>query len=222
MSMSPRSNSIWVGSLAVLALAVALAGYFNVHRMAPVNAADPASTGANSASAVPRTIIVPAETRIVVRLDESVSSRNAPGSELAATVSEPVLVNGEMVIARGERATVRVVDAKEGGHLKGVSRLSLGLDSVERAGKSYSVESSLYSLRAGNHKKRNLISIGSGAGAGALIGGLAGGPVGLAIGMGAGAGAGTGVAAVTGKKDVAVRAETRLTFALREPARITM
>jgi hypothetical protein len=156
-----------------------------------------------------------------VRLDETISSRSPAGSQFAATITEPVIVNGETVITSGERATVRVVDSKNAGHLKGVARLSLDLDSVERAGKSYPVETNVFSVHGGNHHKRNLISIGSGVGTGALIGGLAGGPVGAAIGIGAGAGAGTTVAAVTGRKTIAVRAETRINFALREPAQIT-
>jgi hypothetical protein len=219
MSISTKSSGLWAGSVALLALAVAVAGYFDAHRLARVNAAESA---ASPAPAVPRTIVLPAQTKVVVRLDETISSRSRAGSEFAATVTEPVFVNGEDVIARGARATVRVVDAKQSGHLKGVAHLSLGLDSVEKGGRSYPVETNLYSVRGKNHKKRNLISIGSGAGTGALIGGLAGGPVGALIGTGAGAGAGTTYAAVTGKKSVAVAAETRITFALREPAQITM
>jgi hypothetical protein len=220
MQINSRSNSIWVGSVAVLALAVAVAGYFNAHHTAPVNAA--AGTNAALAPEVPRVIVVPPQTRIAVRLDETISSRNAAGAQFSATVTEPVVVNDETVIGRGERATVRVVDSRNAGHLKGVARLSLGLDSVSRAGRSYPVETSVYSIHGGNHHKRNLISIGSGAGGGALIGGLAGGPVGAVIGMGAGAGAGTTVAAVTGKKTVAVPAETKITFALLEPAQIRL
>jgi hypothetical protein len=221
MQINPRSNGVWIGTLAVLAMAVALAGYFDARRLAPVSAA--ATTVAPTpAPTPPRVVVIPPQTRIMVRLDETITSKAPAGSEITATVTEPVLVNGENAIPAGARAMVRVVDAKQGGHLKGVPRLSLGLDSVERAGRSYPVETSLYSVRGGNHHKRNLISIGSGVGTGALIGGLAGGPIGAAIGIGAGAGAGTTVAAVTGKKNVMVRAETRITFALREPAQITL
>jgi hypothetical protein len=64
------------------------------------------------------------------------------------------------------------------------------------------------------HKKRNAIWIGGGAGLGAAIGALAGGPKGALIGAGAGAGAGTAGAALSGKKQVGVAAETALRFTL--------
>jgi len=54
-----------------------------------------------------------------------------------------------------------------------------------------------------------------------LIGGLAGGAKGLGIGLVSGAGAGAAGAFVTGKKDVAFSAESRLNFTLTEPITIT-
>ena len=66
------------------------------------------------------------------------------------------------------------------------------------------------------HGKRNLVLIGGGSGVGALIGGLAGGGRGALIGAGACAGAGTIGAALTGKKQVTLPAETLLTFRLEE------
>jgi hypothetical protein len=56
--------------------------------------------------------------------------------------------------------------------------------------------------------------IGGGAGLGAIIGGIAGGGKGALIGGAAGAGAGTATAAITGKKDIRISAETHLTFRL--------
>ncbi len=217
-------SSMWIGALAVLALAVAVAGYFDARHVAPVIAANGSANAATTTAPapVPRVITIAPQTPIVVRLDETVSTRDEMGREFPATVIAPVKVNGEDVIPRGARATVHIVSEKRAGHLKGVAHLTLSLDSVERGGQSYAVETNSYSVRGGNHHKRNLISIGGGAGTGALIGGLAGGPVGLAIGLGAGAGAGTTVAAVTGHHNIAVPAETRITFALREPAEITV
>ena len=70
------------------------------------------------------------------------------------------------------------------------------------------------------HRDRNLALIGGGAGTGAAIGGIAGGGVGAAIGAGAGATAGTVTAIVTGKRNLHLAPETRLTFRLREPVRV--
>jgi hypothetical protein len=71
-----------------------------------------------------------------------------------------------------------------------------------------------------NHNKRNAEFIGGDAGA--LIGGLAGGGKGALIGAAAGAGAGTGAAAYTGKQDVRLPAETRMSFRLTKPVTISV
>ncbi len=219
--MNPKNHSTLIaGSIAVLSLAVALAGYFNTNRLAGVSAAS-ANASATTKS-IPHTIMVPAGTKISVRLDQSVSSKSSAGMEFPATVAEPVVVGGQTVIPRGARATGRVVSAKESGRLKGVANLSLALDSVQANGVTHQLETNVYSRQGKNHKKRNWIAIGGTTGAGALIGGLAGGPAGLLIGSGAGAGAGTTYAAVTGKKNFVVPAETRIAFALREPAEFSL
>ena len=77
-----------------------------------------------------------------------------------------------------------------------MNQLSSQTDNISRSGQ--------------NHNKRNAELIGGGAGIGALIGGAAG------------AGAGTGTAAYTGKKEVRIPAETRLSFRLTRPLTITV
>jgi len=61
---------------------------------------------------------------------------------------------------------------------------------------------------------------GGGGGGGALIGGLAGGGKGALIGGLVGAGVGTAGAALTGNKDVAIPAESVVTFTVTSPLRI--
>jgi len=72
-------------------------------------------------------------------------------------------------------------------------------------------------VSAARIKKRNWGWIGGGSGGGVLIGALTGGPVGAAIGAGAGAGAGVAAAAITGRKQVNLPAESELTFRLTRP-----
>jgi outer membrane lipoprotein SlyB len=55
-----------------------------------------------------------------------------------------------------------------------------------------------------------------------LIGALAGGKKGAAIGGAVGAGGGTGVAAATGKKEIRLAPETKLTFKLSSPVTVTV
>ena len=163
-------------------------------------------------------VVVPTGTAIHVTLDQSLASNQSrSGDEFAASVSAPVVVDGKTVIPKGARVRGRVVEARESGRLQHVAHLRLALRSVEVGGKSYDLETSSVSRTGGNHNQRNAALIGGGAGVGALIGGIAGGGKGALIGTAAGAGAGTATAAITGKKDITIPAETPLSFKLTQP-----
>ena len=99
----------------------------------------------------------------------------------------------------------------------GRARLQLALETVELNGTSYEIRTASDVRVGGRHKKRNFALIGGGAGGGLLVGALAGGGKGALIGGPIGAGAGTAVAYFTGKKDIRLPAETRLTFRLAQP-----
>ncbi len=62
---------------------------------------------------------------------------------------------------------------------------------------------------------------GCGASVGALVGAIVGKGKGAAIGSAVGAGAGTAGAAITGKKEIVLGAETKLDFTLNAPATIS-
>ena len=163
-------------------------------------------------------VTIPRGTPIHVRLDETIDAkRTRPGSEFSATLAEPVAWHEKTLLPRGTAFRGHVSRSGESGRLKGRAVLALTLDSFELNGKTYKIDTSVDSRASQGHKKRNGLLIGGGAGLGAAIGALAGGGKGALIGAGAGAAAGTGGAAATGKQDVAFPAETRLTFALREP-----
>jgi len=68
-----------------------------------------------------------------------------------------------------------------------------------------------------SHKKRNVEMIGGGTAGGGLIGALAGGKKGAGIGALVGAGGGTAVAAGTGKKEIRLASEAKLSFTLSSP-----
>jgi hypothetical protein len=168
-------------------------------------------------------ISVPEGTEIAVVLDDAVSSaRNRSGDTFDATVVEPVVVEGKAVIPKEARAKGRVVDAKPSGRLHSPARLELALDSVEVDGTWYDIDTAGNTRRGRNHDKHNLVFIGGSAAGGALIGGIAGGGAGAVIGGLVGAGGGTAAAAATGKRDVNLPVETRLTFRLAQPAEISV
>ncbi|HYM12681.1 MAG TPA: hypothetical protein VEU62_18225 [Bryobacterales bacterium] len=166
-------------------------------------------------------VVAPAGTVLRLRLEEALdTSRNFAGDHFAASLAEPVLLHGRTVIPKGTTFRGHVVDAKPSGRLHGRGELGITLDSFMLDGRWHRIAVASHSWTTGGHKKRNLLLIGGGSGTGALIGGLAaGGPWALAA-AGIGAGAGTVGAAVTGKKNVHLPAETRLTFVLRAPVTV--
>jgi hypothetical protein len=169
-----------------------------------------------------RPITVPEGTELTVVLDQSLSTaENRPGDMFQASVAVPIVIDDKTVIPKDARVKGHVVDAQNSGRLSGTARLVLTLDSVEVDGESSDIATDDEGRIGKNHNKRNGVLIGGGAGLGALLGGIAGGGKGVLIGGAAGAGAGTAGAAYTGKKDIRVPAETRLTFRLARSATIS-
>jgi len=163
-------------------------------------------------------VTVSARTPIHVTLDQALASNQSrPGDHFDGTVAEPVVVRDKVVVPQGARVEGVVVDAHQSGGLRGRARLQLALEAVELDGKRYEISTTVAHRVGGDHKKRNLAWIGGGGGAGVLIGALAAGGKGALIGGPIGAGAGTAVAYFTGRKDIHLPAETRLTFQLAKP-----
>jgi hypothetical protein len=168
-----------------------------------------------------RELTLPEGTPIRVTVDETIASNQArSGDSFEASLAEPVVLDGKTVFPKGAKASGRVIEARESGRLQTPALLRIALRSVVVNGKTYDIETSSVSRAGSSHEKRNIEMIGGGAGVGALIGGIAGGGKGALIGAGAGAGAGTATAAVTGKKDITIPAETLLTFKLTQPLRV--
>ncbi len=166
-------------------------------------------------------LVVPAKTPFHVTLDQALASnRSSPGDHFAATVSEPVVVDGRVVIPRGAHVQGRVLDARPSGRLVGRAHLQLALESVEVNGKSYEIRTGS-SFRVGaDHRRWNLATIGGTGGGGLFLGALAGGAKGALIGGPIGAGAGTAAAYFAGKRDVRLSVETPLQFKLAQPLTI--
>lgn len=172
-------------------------------------------------SLVPEELVIPSGTAITVRLQSAVSSATSiSGDQFAATLDQPIVIEGQTLAPEGAQVTGRVLAARRSGRLSHPGYLRIALASLTINGKSLPVQSSSVMVAGASHKRRNLAWIGGGAGGGALIGALAGGGQGALIGSAIGAAGGTTTAFATGRKEVGFGAERRLTFRLTRPVNI--
>jgi hypothetical protein len=187
---------------------------------APILRPDPAETAAEAASSR-STVELPAGTNIVIRMIDGVDSeRNRVGQTFQASLDEPILLNGETLMARGADVVVKLVDAKQSGKLAGRSQLTLNLVSVKVNGRTVDINTQTVSQASSSRGARTAKAAGGTAALGAIIGGIAGGGKGAAIGAGAGAAAGVGAEVLTNGQRVKIPSETRLTFVTDTPVKI--
>jgi len=166
---------------------------------------------------------LPAETRISVRLIDSVSTEtNKAGDTFLASLAEPLSVNGVTLFAKDTSVSGKILSLEEPGRVKGVASISLQLTEIQpRKGSPVPLETEPLSETAKAEKKKDAAIIGAGTGIGAAIGAIAGGGKGAAIGAMAGGGGSTGYVLVTKGKQIKYPSETLMTFKLAEPLTVT-
>ncbi len=165
-----------------------------------------------------KALVVPANTAIYVRLQQSISSATAQsGQNFSAELDEPLVVEGQTLAPKGAAVTGKVVAARESGHMHNAGYLRITLSSITLNGKTVPLQTNSVFVSGGSYKKRNLAFIGGGAGGGALLGALMDGGKGAVIGSTVGAAGGATAAYATGKKEVGFVAERRLGFRLTQP-----
>jgi hypothetical protein len=159
---------------------------------------------------------IPSGTIVHVRLLDTLDTkRNRAGDRFTATLDEPLVSAGHVVVPKGTQFRGHIVQARQSGRFKGRAAMALNLDSFQLDGVTYPLETTRSARASKGHKKHNWLWIGGGSGGGAAIGAIAGGGAGALIGAGAGAAAGTAGAAITGRRNVTIPVETRLAFTLR-------
>lgn len=194
-------------------------------RAQPPAASAHAPAAKSEAAAPHMSAVAPVEiesgTPLEVRLSQALSSASAAaGDSFHGTLSDPVLVNGQIAVPKGAAVTGHIVAADSAGHFKGQSRLELKLAALSFNGQSYDLSSAVVSRVASSRSRRSTETIGGGAAIGALIGALAGHGKGAAIGAATGAGAGTAAQALTKPAEVELPAETVLKFTLSAPVQV--
>jgi hypothetical protein len=167
----------------------------------------------------PKTITVPAGTRILVRSAESIdSTEQSTGYRFIATLESNLRVGDVVVAPRGTTVYGQVVSASSAGRFAGSSHLTLELTDILIHDTLYPLQSSTYEIDGSGEGKKTARDVIGGAGLGALIGGLAGGGKGAGIGVLAGAAGGTALAASKRGEQVSVPSESLLEFRLEQPA----
>jgi hypothetical protein len=161
-----------------------------------------------------KAVTVPAGTPINVRLNQAIDvDSSQAGMKFKATVDDPVMIGGSIVIPRGASAVLEAVHVQQSGKMKGSDKISLKMNSIGFGGRVYDVGTSYVETKGKGEGKRTARKIGGGAGLGAIVGGIAGGGEGAAIGAAVGGLTGTAVAS-GGEEHLKLPAETRLQFQL--------
>ena len=172
---------------------------------------------------LPDALTIPAGTVIQVRTSDWLSSdRNKAGDEFMATLAQPIVVDGWVVMRRNQNIVGHVTDAKKAGRVSGVSKLQLELGQLTLVdGQLVPVQTTLLNASAGTSKGRDAAAIGFTTGTGAAIGAAAAGGPGAAIGAGAGFVASVAGVLLTRGKPTIIPPEDVLTFRLENPVTIS-
>jgi len=174
------------------------------------------TTESNSAK-MPLYVTIPAGTQIPVRTIDGIdSTKNQVGDRFQASLEEPLMVNGNVVVAKDAYVYGRLAESKPSGTFTGRSELRLELTGIVVNGQTVPLVTGEYELsgksRGASTAKRTV----GGAAVGGIIGAIAGGGKGAAIGAGVGAGAGAGSEIFTKGDQVKVPSETLLDFTLQQ------
>src|SRR5215472_14104891 len=99
-------------------------------------------------------LIIPAGTAIAVRLGETLDTKRVrAGDRFSASLDEPIIVRGRVVVPKGTIFSGYVAESKPSGRVHGRGVLGLTLDSFHLDGVTYRVETSADFHRSGDNKK---------------------------------------------------------------------
>jgi hypothetical protein len=163
-------------------------------------------------------VTVPAGTRILVRMVDSVdSSQQKAGYRFTASLETNLQAEDVVVAPRGTTVYGHLASASSSGRFKGSSQLTLELTDIVMNGTAYPLLTSTYEVEGKGEGSKTARKVIGGVGLGALIGGLAGGGKGAGIGALAGAAAGTAIASSKKGEQLSIPSESLLEFRLAQP-----
>jgi hypothetical protein len=165
----------------------------------------------------PASVTIPAGTRISVRTIDAIdSSRNLPGDRFQASLAEPLMLGGDLIVEQDAFVYGQLTEVKESGTFTGRSQLRLELTGIVVNGKLVPIVTGDYEAIGKSQGASTARRTVGGAALGAIIGAAADGGKGAAVGAGVGAGAGAGSEVITGGDQVKVPSETLLDFTLQQ------
>jgi len=172
---------------------------------------------------IPAQLTITPGTYVTVRVNQVLSSEhNQKGDAFAATLVQPVVVNGVVVAEPGETLGGQVAESQPSGRVKGLARLGVQLTDLTLAdGQKVPVQTQLIARKAPSTVGRDAGAIAGTTALGAAIGAAANWGTGAAVGAGAGLLLGTlGVLVTKGAPSV-IYPEQVLTFKIEAPVQIS-
>ena len=178
------------------------------------------STAHAGAPAQGTAISVPAGTRILVRLSETLSSANQrAGARFTGRLETNLMAQGIVAAPRGATVHGQVVSVQSAGRMAGGSELALELTDIVVNDTAHPIVTNTYQLQGQGQGGRTARNVATGAGLGTVIGAIAGGGRGAVIGAAGGGALGTARAAGGGGGQQANFVQgTMLEFRLQQPA----
>jgi outer membrane lipoprotein SlyB len=180
----------------------------------------PAGPVASAAPPARPEVLIPAGTPLRVRTIDNIDvDSSTAGAKYRASLDDPIMVGGAVVIPKGADAILQAVKVQQSGKMKGSDLIQLKVTSVSAGATSYPVVSSVAESKGKSEGKATTRKTLGGAGLGALVGGIAGGGKGALIGTAAGA-AGGAIVSASGQQHLKIPPETRLEFKLEADLKV--
>ena len=144
----------------------------------------------------PMQATLPAGMTVSVRLIDGIDvDRTAAGEMFRASLDDPIIINGQVVVPRGAPAMLEAAKVQQSGRMSGSDKITLKLNTITIKNREYQVVASYAEQKGSGEGKKTAKKVVGGAGLGALIGGIAGGGKGAGIGALSGAALGTAISA---------------------------
>ena len=161
--------------------------------------------------AAPASVTLPYGTTLLVRMMDSVSSRNAPGANFTTKLEYNLVANGVVVIPAGTIIYGKVQSSTQAGRAVGRSTLDIRLAQMVLAGNPTPIVTGGYAMAG----QASIAKAAKGAAAGAAIGAIAG-------DAGKGAAIGATAGALMRGQTITIPPGTLLEFSLTQPITIRM